>query len=307
MISPNMLTNGFQSFEALSLYTDATTSVSLAYEVDGLTISTEANFARVADDINEQINVVRKNVQQIEKLHTEAIYATSPFKHSQVLRSREQYAKDNGVVIASIKTSIQVLGHAATDPHIAKSDRAMRANRHIALCRRFLEQINAYRKMEREQADKNRDRLVRLLNIACPDVTDSEILDAIENDTVLELMETKLPDTCGPGETRKITKDVNDRIGDITNINHNINELAQLSIELNDIVNRQQAKLDTITVSVERVQTRINSGLTEKDYSLVSRSSFRRRRKWAILILMVLIIGIVLGTTLGVLKSQGKI
>ncbi|KAJ2887469.1 hypothetical protein FB639_001290 [Coemansia asiatica] len=203
--------------------------------------------------------------------------------------------------------SIQVMGNAANDTHITKSDQAMRANRHIAICRKFLDQINKYRKMEREQVDKNRDRLIRLLNIACPNVADEELLKAIDNSTVCELVETRVADRCGPGETCRVIKDVNDRLGDISNINFTINELAKLSIELNDMVNKQQASLDTITVCVERVQTRINSGLTEKDYAILSQSAFRRRRKWVILLSILLIIGAVLGTALGTLKSQGKI
>ncbi|KAJ1806412.1 hypothetical protein LPJ56_006392, partial [Coemansia sp. RSA 2599] len=124
----------------------------------------------------------------------------------------------------------------------------MRTNRHIALCRKFLEQINAYRRMEHKQVDKNRDRLVRLLNIACPDLADEEIMEVIDIGIASELVEEWLANGYGPGETHKITKDVNDRLEDISNIKYTINELSKLNIELSDMINRQQARLDTITV-----------------------------------------------------------
>ncbi|KAJ2787142.1 hypothetical protein GGI15_000971 [Coemansia interrupta] len=239
--------NGRPSLETLGSNTDVTSLVNLAYEVDGLTISTEANFARVADDINENIDVLTKNIQQIERLHSEAIYSTSPFKHTQVLRSREQYAADTDSVIATIRSSLQVLAHAASDPHIFKSDRAMRSNRLVALARKYHDQIDTYRRMEREQANRNRDRLVRLYRLACPDASDDDIFAAIDNIKAREAMERKVTGTCKPGEARKIIKDVNDRIGDIANIEHTVSELTRHHIEITDMISREQTKLDTIT------------------------------------------------------------
>ncbi|KAJ2397616.1 hypothetical protein GGI05_000557 [Coemansia sp. RSA 2603] len=300
--------NGRPSFETLGSNTDVTSLVNLAYEVDGLTISTEANFARVADDINEKIDVLTKNVQQIERLHSDAIYSTSPFKHTQMLRSRKQYANDTESVIATIRANLQVLAHAASDPHIFKSDRAIRSNRLVALARKYHDQIDTYRRMEREQASRNRDRLVQLYRLACPEASDDDIFAAIDNIRAREAMERKVMESCTPGEARKVIKDVNDRIGDIANIEHTVSELTKYHIEITDMINSEQAKLDTITVSVERIQTRVSTRLTDKNYSISSRTTTSKRKRWTIIIaVLLLVIGSTLGITLGVLRAKGTI
>ncbi|KAJ2727046.1 hypothetical protein GGI07_000164 [Coemansia sp. Benny D115] len=305
----NKTINGRPSLESVGSVTDITASIDLTYEIDGLTISTEANFARVADDIYNQIDILQKNIAQIERLHSEAIYATSPFKHTQVLRSREQYAADTDAITKKICTSLQVMGHAANDQSILKSDRAMRGNRYVALARKLLDQVDYYRKMEREQASRNRDRLVRLYKQACPDLPDNEIYAAIEDDEAREQMDRMVQRNCKPGEARKLLKDVNDRVGDIANIQHTIKELTKLHSDISGMINRQQAKLDTITVSVERVQTRSGTfTYTEKSYRISVAASSHRRRRWIIaIVLVLLIIGTTLGITFGVLKGHGKI
>ncbi|KAJ1722739.1 hypothetical protein LPJ53_002876 [Coemansia erecta] len=104
--------------------------------------------------------------------------------------------------------------------------------------------------MEREQANRNRDRLVRLYRLACPDTNDDDIFAAVENIKAREAMERKVMESCKPGEARKIIKDVNDRIGDIANIEHTVSELTRHHIEITDMISREQTKLDTITFSM---------------------------------------------------------
>ncbi|KAJ2779973.1 hypothetical protein GGI18_003869, partial [Coemansia linderi] len=171
---------GRTSLESVGSQTDVA-SIDLSYQTDGLAITTESSFARVAENVNEHIGTLEKNIIHIERLHSEAIYATSPFRYTQVLRTREQYADDTDAIVTKARAGLQAMERAANDPSIHKGDRAMRGNRHVALARKLRDQIESYRKMEREQATRNRDRLARLYKVACPSVSDVEIYGAIED------------------------------------------------------------------------------------------------------------------------------
>ncbi|KAI8323938.1 t-SNARE [Martensiomyces pterosporus] len=298
--------NKRDSLESLSGLTDIT-NVNLSYQIDGLTISTEANFARVAGDVNEHISILERNIGQIERLHGEAIYSTSPFKHTQALRTREKYSEDTDIVIVKIRASLQVMEHAANDPNLHKGDRLMRGGRHIALARRFRDQIEQYRKMERDQATRNRDRLSRLYKIACPDATEEEIYMAIDDEMAAEIFAQKVMQSSRAGEARSVLKDVTDRQGDIANIEHTVSELTKVHSEVSEMVNRQQAKLDNITVAIERVEASVRGGNVEKALRLSSRPGSRKRTWLVIALLIFVIVAAAVTITLAVLKSKGRI
>ncbi|KAJ2688075.1 Plasma membrane t-SNARE, secretory vesicle fusion [Coemansia spiralis] len=298
---------GRTSLESVGSQTDVA-SIDLSYQTDGLAITTESSFARVAENVNEHIGTLEKNIIHIERLHSEAIYATSPFRYTQVLRTREQYADDTDAIVTKARAGLQAMERAANDPSIHKGDRAMRGNRHVALARKLRDQIESYRKMEREQATRNRDRLARLYKVACPSVSDVEIYGAIEDPAAGRALALKITEVCRPAEARRVLKDVADRQGDIVTIERMVGELTKLHIDISEIVNRQQRKLDTIVVSVERVETSRTLGrLSEKGAQRTGQIGRRRRTWWIILVAIALVIAIALSTTLGVLKSQGRL
>ncbi|KAJ1957783.1 hypothetical protein GGI12_004925, partial [Dipsacomyces acuminosporus] len=167
--------------------------------------------------------------------------------------------------------------------------------------------IENYRKMERDQATRNRDRLSRLYKIACPDATEDEIFMAIDDEMAAEIFAQKVMQSSRSGEARSVLKDVTDRQGDIANIEHTISELTKVHNEASEMVNRQQARLDTITVAIERVETNVRGRNSEKSFALPSRR-MHRKRTWIIIALIILILTIAAVTvTLVVLKSKGML
>ncbi|KAJ2747087.1 hypothetical protein GGI20_000792 [Coemansia sp. BCRC 34301] len=295
------------SLESVGSNTDVA-SIDLSHQTDNLAISTDSSFARVADSVSENIDTLEKNIVQIERLHSEAIYATSPFRYTQVLRTREQYADDTDAVITKARAGLIAMERAANDTSIHKGDRAMRGGRHVALARRLRDQIEVYRKMEREQAIRNRDRLARLYKVACPGASEVEIYGAIEDAAAGKVLAQKITQVCRPAEARKVLKDVTDRQGDIVTIERTVSELTKLHVDISEMVNRQQRKHDTIVVAIERVETSSTLGrFSEKGALQTARIGHRRRTWWVILVAIVLVIAIALATTLGVLKSQGRL
>ncbi|KAJ1652307.1 hypothetical protein GGF38_005387, partial [Coemansia sp. RSA 25] len=295
------------SLESVGSNTDVA-SIDLSLQTDGLTISTDSSFTRVAENVSEHIGTLEKNIVQIERLHSEAIYATSPFRYTQVLRAREQYADDTDAVITKARAGLMAMERAINNANIPKEDRAMRGGRHVALARRLRDQIEVYRKMEREQVIRNRDRLARLYKIACPSASEVEIYGAIENTAAEQALAQKITQVCRPAEARKILKDVADRQGDIVTIERTVSELTKLHVDISEMVNRQQRKHDTMVVSIERVETSRTLGrLSEKDAVQTAQMGHRRRTWRIILVAIVLVTTIALATTLGVLKSQGRL
>ncbi|ORX72032.1 t-SNARE [Linderina pennispora] len=266
----------------------------MTYQIEGYTISNEMDFVHATNAISEQIDLLSQNIGHLERLHGEAIHTTSTFKHTQVLRSREQYAADTDVIISRIKSSLLTMEHAVSDPSISKIDSNLRGGRQIKLTRNFREQLERYKKMEREQATRNRDHLVHMYKIACPDATDEEINLAIEDDSAGQIFAQRVMSSSRVGEGRRVLQDVTDRQNDILRIEQTIQELSRLFNEVSEMVNRQQERLDMITVAVENIEVSVEK-------AVYYRKKSRKRTWW--------IIGIIIGhpVTLSVLKSQGKL
>ncbi|KAJ1836393.1 hypothetical protein LPJ63_000317 [Coemansia sp. RSA 2711] len=251
--------------------------------------------------MHTHLSAVSKNIEHIRKLHGEAIYADRA-KRPRILQAREQYAADTQAMFNTILADLQVLELAANDEAIAKCDRAMRGGRFIALAREFSAQINAFRKMEDEQAVRNHDRLVRLYLVICPEASDDDAQRAASRGDVGQELAERIEQQTGQiNDAQKLLQDAVDRQNDIASITYAAGELTRLHNQVLEMIGRQQARLDIITVWHEKVEA-TNSQNTQQA------AGAKRRRLWLIVAtLILLIIVTTVGTVLGVLASQGRL
>ncbi|KAJ2162036.1 Plasma membrane t-SNARE, secretory vesicle fusion [Coemansia sp. RSA 552] len=272
--------------------------VDLGRDFDQSIASAGASFTRAIDSIKHRITSVEKGVLHIEHLHDEAIYARSRFQHIRLLKIREVYAKETQEEIVNIMTGLQTMEEAASSPNVSKNDQLIRGGRCVALGRYTRNQVDAYLRMERRQASRNRDRLTSLYKTVCPRASESSIRKAIDDGTVGEALASQIEHSRSRSEAAKVLEDVVDRQGDIANIEETVRELTRLRNEISEMINAQLAWLDVVAMHVEQVQARRPS---------TADSAHQKRLPWVLGVLILLIVAVTLGTTLGVLKAQGKL
>ncbi|KAJ2374079.1 hypothetical protein H4S02_008654, partial [Coemansia sp. RSA 2611] len=83
-----------------------------------------------------------------------------------------------------------------------------------------------------------------------------------------------------------------ERQADIKKIDKTISELAQMFVEVSEMVNRQQEVIDSIDTAVEETHVHVDSGRKEVNTAIVLRIK-ARKKLWIILAISIIIIVII--------------
>ncbi|KAJ1961656.1 hypothetical protein GGI12_003125 [Dipsacomyces acuminosporus] len=263
----------------------------------GAANNADDEFFGLVDRITDQMSQVDQRIHQIGQLHEQALSATSDTRHTQVANDRDRIVADTNAQINAVKRDLQqidqVLQRSAHDPSVSKSQQAARASRQQGLAKKFSDQLQRYRQMENDFSRRNRERLERQYRIARPDASEQEIQSAIENDQAGQVFAQSVIKSNRAGEARRVLRDVEERQADIRKIEKTINELAQMFVEVSDMVNRQQELLDNIDAAVEDAHVQVKAAHTEVKGAIVHRKK-SRKRLWCILILVIVLILVII-------------
>ncbi|KAJ2006399.1 hypothetical protein H4R26_001401 [Coemansia thaxteri] len=252
----------------------------------------DGQFFGLLDATDRQMALIDEHIGLIANLHEQALAATSEVKHRQISSDRDQLVDDTNGIIASVKQNLGVLARAVDDPTIPKAQRVAQASRQQSLAKKFADQLQRYRQMEYRYSQRNRERLERQYRIARPDATDEEVASAIDSDQAGQVFAQSVMQSSRVGDARRVLRDVEERQADIKKIEKTINELAQMFVEVSDMVNRQQEVIDSIDVAVEDAHVQVQTGRKEVTNAIVYRIK-ARKKTWIILALVLLIIVII--------------
>ncbi|KAI7820084.1 t-SNARE, partial [Kickxella alabastrina] len=253
----------------------------------------DGQFFYMLDTATKQMADVDKNIDRISGFHEQALSATSDTKYRQIAIERDYLVAETNEMIAGIKQSLVVLARTVDDPNIPKSQRVAQATRQQTLARKFSEQLQRYRQMEHQYAQRNRDRLERQYRIARPEATDTEISDAINSDQAGQVFAQSVMHTSRIGEARRVLRDVEERQDDMKKIEATISQLAEMFVEVNEMVNRQQDMIDSVEEAVEETHGNVEMGNVETKKAIVYRIK-ARKKMWILLLLAIIIIVIII-------------
>ncbi|KAJ2219939.1 hypothetical protein GGF40_002878 [Coemansia sp. RSA 1286] len=250
-------------------------------------------FFYLLDNATKQMANVDANIDQIASFHEQALNAASESRYRQIATQRDQLVEETNSMVSGIKQSLDVLARTVDDPNIPKPQRVAQASRQQNLARKFSEQLQRYRQMEYRYSQRNRERFERQYRIARPEATDEEITDAINSDQAGQVFAQAVMQSNRLGEARRVLRDVEERQVDIQKIEKTINELAEMFVEVNDMVNRQQDMIDNIESAVEATHGNVDIGNTETKKAIVNRIK-ARKKLWIILLLSIVLIVVII-------------
>ncbi|KAJ2785495.1 hypothetical protein GGI15_001889 [Coemansia interrupta] len=263
----------------------------------------DGQFFFMLDNATKQMANVDANIEQIASFHEQALNSTSESKYRLIASQRDQLVEETNGMIAGIKQNLDVLERTVDDPNIPKPQRVAQASRQQNLARKFSEQLQRYRQMEYRYSQRNRERFERQYRIARPEATDDEITDAINSDQAGQVFAQAVMHSNRLGNARRVLQDVEERQVDIRKIEKTINELAEMFVEVNDMVNRQQEMIDSIESAVEETHGNVERGNDETKKAIVYRLKARKKIWILILLAIILIVVIVIIIYFTVIKK----
>ncbi|KAJ2725729.1 hypothetical protein GGI07_001097 [Coemansia sp. Benny D115] len=250
-------------------------------------------FFYILDAATKQMADVDASIERIAGYHEQALTATSEMRYRQIADERDRAVEETNAQVAQIKQSLEMLARSVDDPNVPKSQRVAQASRQQALARKFSDQIQRYRQMEYQYAQRNRARFERQYRIARPDATEDEINDALNSDQAGQVFAQAVMHSNRLGEARRVLRDVEERQVDIRKIEQTISQLAEMFIEINEMVNRQQEFIDNIESAVEDTHVNVDSGNDETKKAIVYRIK-ARKKMWFLLLLAIIIIVVII-------------
>ncbi|KAJ2020744.1 hypothetical protein GGI14_000641 [Coemansia sp. S680] len=263
-------------------------------------VSADDEFFGLIDRITDQMSQVDQQIGEIRSLHERALVATNESRHKEAALERDDKVAATNSMISEIKENLKetadVCKRSKHDPSVTKSQMTARGGRQQALAKKFADQLQRYRLMEYEYSQRNRERLERQYRIARPNATEEEVRDAIVNDQAGKVFSQAVMNSNRLGDARRVLRDVEERQADIKKIEKTISELAQMFIDVSEMVNQQQEIIDSIETAVEETHVNVVQARKEVKGAIVHRKK-SRKTMWCIiifLIIVVIVVGLVL-------------
>ncbi|KAJ2804047.1 hypothetical protein H4S07_004318, partial [Coemansia furcata] len=250
-------------------------------------------FFNMLDGVVSQMSQIDEHIGRIANLHEQALTVTSESKYRQISSDRDQLVADTNGIIAGVKQNLEILARTADDPTSSKDQRVLHATRQQTQAKKFSEQLQRYRQMEYQYSQRNRERLERQYRIARPDASDEEVANAIDSDQAGQVFAQSVMHSNRIGDARRVLRDVEERQADIKKIDKTIGELAQMFVEVSEMVNRQQEVIDSIDTAVEETHMDMENGRKEVNTAIVLRIK-ARKKLWIILFVSIIIIVVII-------------
>ncbi|KAJ2829136.1 hypothetical protein GGI24_002213 [Coemansia furcata] len=280
-------------FNELQGYSDREDTAIEMGPLDTSQAAGDDRFFNMLDGVVSQMSQIDEHIERIANLHKQALTVTSESKYRQISSDHDQLVADTNGIIAGVKQNLEILARTADDPTSSKDQRVLHVTRQQTQAKKFSEQLQRYRQIEYQYSQRNREQLERQYRIARPDASDEEVAKAIGSDQAGQVFAQSVMHSNRLGDARRVLRDVEERQADIKKIDNTIGELAQMFVEVSEMVNRQQEVIDSIDTAVEDTHVNVVDGQKEVNTAIVLRIK-ARKKLWIILFVSIIIIVVII-------------
>ncbi|OMH79474.1 Syntaxin-like protein psy1 [Zancudomyces culisetae] len=235
-------------------------------------------FYTKVGEIEDMINKVNILVSQVQDFQEKNLTSIDIEKGKVIRAEVEQKVGETNREIQNVRKRLMEMENLNNQIKVDSGDEAVRRGRHAALVKKFTEAIEKYRSIERESQMKYRLRMERQIRIVNPNATEEEIRNALDSDNARAIFAQSVVSSERTKKAKNVLKEVEERNQDIKKIEKTIIELNQLFVEMQSMVNRQQAMLDNIEKAVESTQQYTVRANEEIDTAIEIRKSSRKVR-----------------------------
>ncbi|EDR14260.1 syntaxin-like protein [Laccaria bicolor S238N-H82] len=251
-------------------------------------------FLSEATNIQEGIRHYNENVSRISILRSQMLNEPNAEESEQL----DSLAEENRTLSQDLRERIQRL---AQQPQ--EQDAELRRTRIALLQSKFMEAIQNYQLIEKENRAKSRQRVERQLKIVKPDATPEEVAAAFEGGGE-QIFAQALTTSTRYGESRAAYREVQGRQEDLRKMEQTLAELAQLFNDMGTLIEQQEAVITAVEDTARDVEANTEKALQHTGQAVVHARSYRKGR-WIcffIFLFVVCVLALVLGIVFGTRK-----
>lgn len=183
-----------------------------------------------------------------------------------------------------------------------RGDKNTRQNQYKASVENLRQAVQSFFAAQKEVRTTNRDQIVRQYKIARPDASDQQIEQAVEEGRTdifnSAILSSRVQDQ------QRILGAVQDRQRSLEKIAASMNELVQMTVELQALIEDQQGMIDLIEETVEGASNYVKTGDQELTKA-VDHAKAARRKKWIVFWIIIVIL-VVVGAAIGIYIALNK-
>ncbi|TVY39321.1 Protein SSO2 [Lachnellula occidentalis] len=176
-----------------------------------------------------------------------------------------------------------------------KSDPRNSSNKVVGKVGRDLETaMKGFRKLDYDYTIKLREQSARQYRIVRPEASEAEVEEALASQSNQQVFSQALMQSNRRGQAQSVMSAVQSRHEDIKRIESQMNELAQLFIDLDTLVVQQEAPIANIEMKSEEVVENMDKGNAQIGTAIQSARNTRKWKWWCLGIVVLIIVIIVI-------------
>jgi len=251
--------------------------------------------------IQDSIAVYNDNVRRISELQARSLNNINETVAQKTNEQIENLTNENRTLSDQIKRRIKNLA----SQRVTGPNAQVRKTQIDLVRQKFVEAIQSYQEVERQNRTKYKQRLERQFKIVKPNASPEEVKAVVNDDQGGQVFTQALMNSNRIGESRAAYREVQERHEDIKRIEKTLTELAQLFNDMSILIDQQGETLDTVEQTVQNVDRDIETGYHETERAVVSARAARRKR-WICFIIILIILAVIAIIVAVVITNQKK-
>ena len=261
-------------------------------------------FFKQVEDIKVGIQQIKKQVQEIDQLHSKTLSTVGDEK-ADSSKQVDALMDAANLSISKLRNNLKVMEQKnlkeGADPNKADltSEQRIRVGQQSSLTQKFIEVVNEYQDIQTKYKNKYKDRIVRQFKIIKPNATAEELEQITQSGSVDPSQMFAQQILMGPqhAEAKRALNDIQERHQDIIKLEKSILELHQLFLDMSVLVEAQGDLINQIEHYVSNAVDHTNKGVEEMKKAVKSQKKSRKRMCCLLFIIMAAVIAVILVTS----------
>ncbi|PVU90051.1 hypothetical protein BB561_005045 [Smittium simulii] len=233
-------------------------------------------FYQNASEVEDRIEKMRALVNKVSGMHEENLVAVNATREKEVDKNINILNMEIRSEMSKIKLRIKEIGVMANESSNNTGDVAVKRGRHMALLKKFREEIEYTRNRESDSKQKYRSRIAKQIRIVDPMATEEQIDQAIESGAAQSIFQLSSMNYEGQARAKQTLEQVEMRNEELKKIEKNILDLNEMFIEVQDMTIKQQEGINNIENAVQSTADYTVVANENIDSAVVYRRSSRK-------------------------------
>ncbi|XP_069071459.1 syntaxin-2 isoform X2 [Pleurodeles waltl] len=258
------------------------------------------DFFQQVEDLRSSIDKIITIVEEVKKKHSTILSAPNPGDGTK--EELEQLNNEIKKIANKVRTKLKTIEQSFEQDASANRTSVnlrIRKTQHSVLSRKFVEAMTEYNETQTSFRERSKGRIQRQLEITGKSTTDEELEEMLESGNPSIFTSDIISDS---QITRQALNEIEARHQDIMKLESSIRELHDMFVDMAMLVETQGEMINNIEKNVSSAEVYVERA-KEETKKAVKYQSKARRKKWMIILLVLVALGIlalIIGLSVGI-------